>query len=193
MLYNFEPTKELYIIGDGATANEVSYWVSNNGATSVKIVNYNMIDSIPYGSQCFFGFMQVDYRKRDLVKYKDRFVWPTFIHPSAIVDGCKIGTGTIIGPMVYCAPGAVVGNFCYISVSSMITHGTTIGENVICGPQVCICGSVKVGNNVFFGVGSVVRDKISITNDVKFRMTSIITKDIKESGVYHGYQKVNES
>jgi UDP-3-O-[3-hydroxymyristoyl] glucosamine N-acyltransferase len=65
-----------------------------------------------------------------------------------------------------------------------------LGNNFVCSPGVIVGGSSTIGDNVFIGLSSCIRDKISICNDVKFQMTSVVTKSITESGTYYGNKKI---
>jgi UDP-3-O-[3-hydroxymyristoyl] glucosamine N-acyltransferase len=193
MLINYNSTNTLFIIGSGPYAHELKFWIANKINTSIELIHHNDFNSVPCGSQIMLGFQNLEYRKNLLSKHRlTDYVWPTFIHPSAIISNTQsMPIGVVINPQAVVGYGVILENFCNIGILSKIGHNCILGENNIVGPGTIIGGSTTVGDNVFFGQSCSIKDQINICNDVFFTMNSVVSKNINTPGKYVGNKKVN--
>lgn len=75
----------------------------------------------------------------------------TFIHPSAEVHSCQIGTGTYIWQFNVVLGGAKIGNHCNINAHCFIENDVTIGDNVTIKCGVYLWDGLNIEDNVFIG------------------------------------------
>lgn len=68
----------------------------------------------------------------------------------------EIGFATILGPMVYVAHGAMLGERCRIAAGVRICGSSTIGDDVFVGPNAVIANLIHVGDRARLSIGSVV-------------------------------------
>lgn len=193
MLIDHYDQKPIYIIGTQVAALELQLWLNDCAACDVILVEHDKISTIPKGSSCFLGFWHADYRKKLLESFAlSDYHWPSFVHPTACVNDLNaIQSGSVVFPVSQIAHKVKCGRFLLLGSMSNIGHGTCLGSNVIISPGVIIGGSTTIGNNVMFAQSSSIRDKISIVDDCKFSINSVVTKDILESGTYYGNKRAN--
>lgn len=67
-----------------------------------------------------------------------------------------------------------------------VGHNAVIGENTVICPGALIGGTCIIGRNVFIGQGASIRDHRNICDYVDIGQSSVVLKDIMESGVYVG-------
>ncbi|MFT7005002.1 MAG: acetyltransferase-like isoleucine patch superfamily enzyme [Sulfurimonas sp.] len=115
---------------------------------------------------------------------------------------CKIGDNTFIGPFVEIQKDVSIGKDCKIQSHSFICEFVTIGDNTVIAHGVVFINdlftnggpangdkslwkSTNIGSNVSIGSNSTILP-ISICDNVVIGAGSVVTKDIKEPGVYFG-------
>lgn len=123
------------------------------------------------------------------------------VEPSNIY-GCSIGDETFIGPFVEIQKDVIIGKNCKIQSHSFICELVTIGDNTVIAHGVMFINdlftnghpangdktlwrSTKIGNNVSIGSNSTILP-VDICDNVVIGAGSVVTKDIKESGIYLG-------
>lgn len=192
MLLHCNVNKEIFIIGSGPHAQDLHSWLVSDGHDHVKLVDYIDFDSIPVGSQVVLGFKNTQYRKNFLqsVNQSD-YVWPSFVHASAVVTGSiAINPGIIVSPLAVIGHGANIDNFCTIGIMSIVGHKSRVGSNTVINQKTIIGGSTCVGSNVFFGQACSIKDKITICDNTFFAMNSVVSKDITTVGQYNGNRRL---
>lgn len=125
----------------------------------------------------------------------------TVVEPVNIY-GCKIGSGTFIGPFVEIQKDVCIGVRCKIQSHSFICELVTIGDDCVIAHGVVfvndlfrkggpangdklLWGSTKVGNNVSIGSNATILP-VQICDNVVVGAGAVVTKDILESGIYAG-------
>mgnify|MGYP003989008811 CR=1 FL=1 len=118
------------------------------------------------------------------------------------IYGCSIGNDTFIGPFVEIQKDVTIGKNCKIQSHSFICELVTIGDNTVVAHGVMFINdllatgkpangdknlwkSTIIGNNVSIGSNSTILP-INICDNVVIGAGSVVTKDIKESGIYLG-------
>lgn len=118
------------------------------------------------------------------------------------IYGCTIGDNTFVGPFVEIQKDVKIGKNCKIQSHSFICELVTIGNNTVVAHGVMFINdlfstgkpangdktlwkSTIIGNNVSIGSNSTILP-INICDDVVIGAGSVVTKDIKESGIYLG-------
>jgi acetyltransferase-like isoleucine patch superfamily enzyme len=123
------------------------------------------------------------------------------IEPVNLYD-CNIGNNVLIGPFVEIQKNVKIGKNCKIQSHSFICELVTIGNNCFVGHGVIFINDLfriggpangdktlwkktKIGNNVAIGSNATILP-VNICDNVVIGAGSVITKDIKKSGVYAG-------
>jgi acetyltransferase-like isoleucine patch superfamily enzyme len=114
---------------------------------------------------------------------------------------CKIGDQCFIGPFVEIQSNVVVGNRTRVQSHSFICEGVTIGEDCFIGHGVMFINDVfatggpagdknlwkttTIGNGVSIGSNATLLP-VSVCDGVVIGAGAVVTKDIKEKGIYAG-------
>jgi acetyltransferase-like isoleucine patch superfamily enzyme len=115
--------------------------------------------------------------------------------------GCSIGDGSFIGPFVEIQKGAEIGKRCRVQSHSFICELVTIGDDcfishgamfindpfVTGGPATerDLWRQTKLGNRVSIGTNATILP-VMICDDAVIGAGAVVTKDIKEPGIYVG-------
>jgi acetyltransferase-like isoleucine patch superfamily enzyme len=125
----------------------------------------------------------------------------TIVQPVNIY-GCEIGNDVFIGPFVEIQKSAVIGDRTKVQSHSFICELVTIGDDCFIGHGVMFINDkfldggpargdkskwsdTKIGSNVSIGSNATILP-VSICNNVVVGAGSVVTKDIKEPGIYAG-------
>lgn len=120
----------------------------------------------------------------------------------ANIYGCSIGDGCFIGPFVEIQKDVTIGARCKIQSHSFVCELVTIGDDCVIahgvmfindlfqtgGPAMgdrALWRSTTVGNNVSIGSNATVLP-VTICDNVVIGAGSVVTKDIREPGIYAG-------
>ena len=110
----------------------------------------------------------------------------SYISSGAKVFSNKIGDNCFILEDNTIQPFTEIGNNVIMWSGNHIGHHSSIGNNVFFTSHVCLSGHCNVGDNSWFGVNSTIRDNTNIAPGTLVAMSSCITKDTTEWGVYVG-------
>lgn len=125
----------------------------------------------------------------------------TVIEPANIY-GCKIGSGSFIGPFVEIQKDVIIGELCKIQSHTFICELVTMGNHCFIGHGVMFINDVftegqpaqgnkslwkatKIGNHVSIGSNATILP-VNICDHVVIGAGSVVTKDINKPGVYAG-------
>ena len=125
----------------------------------------------------------------------------TYVEPVNLYN-CKIGNNCFIGPLVEIQGNAFIGNNTKIQSHSFICEKVNIGDNCVIAHGVMFINDLfksgspakgnknlwkntKIGDNVLIGTNSTILP-IEICDNVVIGAGSVVTKNIKISGVYAG-------
>jgi acetyltransferase-like isoleucine patch superfamily enzyme len=133
---------------------------------------------------------------RDVVFGKDVKV----VQPVNLYE-CNIGDHCFIGPFVEVQSNVAVGNRTRVQSHSFICDGVTIGDDCFIGHGVMFINDVfttggpsgdrnewkttHIGNNVSIGSNATLLP-VSVCDGAVIGAGSVVTKDIKEKGIYAG-------
>lgn len=116
--------------------------------------------------------------------------------------GCTIGDDSFVGPFVEIQRGAVIGKRCKVQSHAFVCEMVTIGDDCVVshgakfindpfsngGPahgDRNLWRATRVGNHVSIGTNATILP-VTICDHVVVGAGSVVTKDIKEPGVYAG-------
>jgi len=125
----------------------------------------------------------------------------TLINPVNLY-GCKIGSDVFIGPFVEIQKDVFIGDRTKVQSHSFICELVDIGEDCFVGHGVMfindvfasgapargdksLWGKTKIGNNVSIGSNATILP-VTVCNNVVIGAGSVVTKDIKNPGIYAG-------
>jgi len=125
----------------------------------------------------------------------------TIVEPVNIY-GCTIGDGTFIGPFVEIQKGVTIGRNCKIQSHAFLCDLVTIGDDCFishgamfindlfehgspAGGNQDLWKKTVVGNSVSIGTNATILP-VTITSNVVIGAGAVVTKDIKEPGIYAG-------
>jgi len=118
------------------------------------------------------------------------------------IYGCEIGDNSFIGPFVEIQKDVKIGKNCKIQSHSFICELVTIGDNTVIAHGVMFINdlfstggpangdknlwkSTTIGHNVSIGSNATILP-VTICDNVVIGAGSVVTKDIKTSGIYAG-------
>ncbi|OGR51649.1 MAG: UDP-3-O-(3-hydroxymyristoyl)glucosamine N-acyltransferase [Elusimicrobia bacterium GWA2_62_23] len=116
--------------------------------------------------------------------------------------GCEIGDNTFIGPFVEIQKGVRIGKRCKVQSHAFICEMVTVGDDCFishgvmfvndkfakgrpAGGDKNLWAATKIGNNVSIGSNATILP-VSIADGTVIGAGAVVTKDIKEPGVYAG-------
>jgi acetyltransferase-like isoleucine patch superfamily enzyme len=116
--------------------------------------------------------------------------------------GCTIGDGTFVGPFVEIQRGVVIGRRCRIQSHTFICELVTIGDDCFIAHGVMFVNdrftmgrpargdhrlwqATRIGNNVSLGSNATILP-VDICDDVVIGAGSVVTKPVREPGIYAG-------
>lgn len=124
-----------------------------------------------------------------LKKFQNKgFAIPSFVHPQAIVH-----SSVILGKAVYILPGTNImpltniGDYCMISVNSIVSHHTTLGEGVFLSFGVNIGASLLLDDLTYVGIGATVMTGVNtVGKGSLIGAGAVIIKDVPDGATVVG-------
>lgn len=118
------------------------------------------------------------------------------------IYGCSIGEGTFVGPFVEIQKDVVIGKNCKIQSHTFVCELVTIGDDCFIGHGVMFINDLfekggpaggdknlwrktNIGDQVSIGSNATILP-VSICNKAVIGAGAVVTKDIREPGVYAG-------
>lgn len=186
------------IIGGGGFAKEVKSYIKNETIASENIpmfVDNKYVDNDTISIDLFdpneYEVVVAIGNPRDrfdvVQKLPENTKYFTYIHPTAqIINGVKIGKGSIICPGVIITTNVTIGNHCHLNLLTTIGHDCKIGSYFTTAPGAKISGNCIIYDCVYIGTNASVREKLSIHSFSTIGMNAAVVKNINESGIYVG-------
>jgi UDP-2-acetamido-3-amino-2,3-dideoxy-glucuronate N-acetyltransferase len=130
------------------------------------------------------------------------------VHPFTNLYGCRIGSGTRVGPFVEIQRGAVIGERCKIQSHVFICDGVQIGDGVFIGHGVLFVNDkhpratnaagelageddwtllpVRIGSGATIGSGAIVMGGVTVAAEAMVGAGAVVTRDISEGQTVAG-------
>jgi acetyltransferase-like isoleucine patch superfamily enzyme len=168
--------KDIYIIGTGGFASEVTEYILDNGEYRIKgYFDINEKDYKKYRYQAPFLTNEKNFnfdsndnvviaiadnkiRNKIYLNLKEKGVnFPNIIHKSACISKLsKINEGSIICPFVTITSNSNIGKNFQANIYSYVAHDCVIGDNVTFAPSVKCNGNVVIEDDVYVGTGAII-------------------------------------
>ena len=205
--------KNIVILGSGGLAKEVAYLIKKINKKNKK---WNILGFIDFNKKNIgkkinehtiigndewllgqtqpisiaFGIGSPKLVKNLYKKFMDNenINYPNLIHPNASGDWDNIllGFGNIICESTIFTTSIQVGNLNFFNLACTVGHDSVIMNYNVINPSVNISGGVELGESILLGTGCQILQNISICSDCIIGAGTVITKDIKQKGVYFG-------
>jgi len=117
-----------------------------------------------------------------LTKNGEQWVKIPQVGRTIIGDNVEIGSNTTIDRGAL--DDTIIHNGVKLDNQIQIAHNVEIGENTAMAACVGVAGSAKIGKNCQISGAAVVLGHLSVADDVVITAMSLVTKSIKQAGVY---------
>jgi len=196
--------EKLIIIGTGGLARELTCWCQGH----FQVVGYSSLDagehaafrlSCPlYPDEITPGLVGTD---KALIAIsspvlKERlcnrlaqagFVFPTFVHPSALVaDSALLGEGVVVAPNCVLGSNVRVGRSAYLNFAVGLGHDADIGDFVQINPGVQVGGWVKIGKGTLIGSNASLIERLTVGEHVTIASGAACFGSIRDSATVMG-------
>ena len=115
------------------------------------------------------------------------FVFPTLIHPTAIVGAeVTLGEGCIVMAHSILETHLQLGSHVMVNLAAVIAHEGCIGSFTNIGPRSCLAGAVSLGNRCDLGAGVTIRPRIRLGDDLVVGAGSVVVKNRLDPGTLVG-------
>jgi len=141
-----------------------------------------MMVAFGIGDPSLIKKLSIQYKKNNLLGF------PNLVHPNVIADwkNVNMGFGNIICAGNVFTTSIQIGAFNYFNLSCTLGHDSVVGNFNVFNPTVNISGGVKMGDEILLGTGSQILQYITICSKTIVGAGAVVTKDLKEMGVYVG-------
>lgn len=211
--------KNMIILGSGAVAAELTFYIEDNNSKvkkdeRIKIIGYieydfNLetyynkynfdapvlgdIDSYEPRSdvEVLIGVADINFRiKMITALLKKNAKIGSFIHHTVLLPpSINLGIGIIVYPFCIIEQYAILGDYNIITSYSFISHDCIIGNNNFFSTT-GIAGHVSIGNNNYFGIRSTVIPHVVIGNNNIIQAGMVVNKSIKDdTTVFYRYKE----
>jgi acetyltransferase-like isoleucine patch superfamily enzyme len=193
MLFNFDLSREVFLIGQGLTSKEFDRVLRNHGIDLIKSVAIEQLPDLAPGSQCMIAIRNINERQKIITQFEDKFSWPSFVHDTCdLVHTQSISKGNWLDSFCHVGLEAHIGDFTILSSYSSVSHNSSVGINCFLAPGAILAGSCTIGDRVFFGIKSAVTDHVTVCSDCWFSAGGLTHKSIDQPGRYYGNRQISD-
>lgn len=204
--------KDIYIIGSGGFAKEVTFLIESinklnptwniigyidkkekigekNGKYSVVASDEDLLNSTTMMSIAIgIGNPEMIKIIIEKLKINKKLSFPNLIHPNFVGDmaGINMGEGNIITSSNIFTTDIKIGSFNIFNLCCTLGHDAVIGDYNIFNPTVNLSGGINIGECNLIGTGAQVLQYLKINNKIVVGAGSVVTKSLIESGTYVG-------
>lgn len=111
-----------------------------------------------------------------------RFSYPTFVHPTAVVDRARVqfGQGNMVTAGCVFTCDIEVGDFNLFNLQATVGHDARIGNYCVFNPSVNLSGGVHIRDGVLVGTGAQVLENREVGRRATVGAGAVVTKDVGE-------------
>lgn len=134
------------------------------------------------------GFPELLKKLANKFSCNKKLIFPNIIHPNCIGDWDRIefGKGNVLTAGNILTTDIKIGSFNIFNLNGTIGHDATIGNFNVLNPTNNISGNVVIKDEILIGTGVQILQNLKISESVIIGASSVVTRDILESGVYVG-------
>ncbi|MGM9478247.1 acetyltransferase [Pedobacter sp. GSP4] len=214
---------EVYVLGAGKHATEVSEYLNSNGhnlagyvvnleghdthpnITKPVIPVQDFLTRYPASSDIKLIGAIGNYQRKLIIELLELsgYNFINIVHPhNYLSPTLKLGYGNCIAPGCVINANVYVGNHCIINTLCNISHDCRIENYVTISPGVTIAGNVHINEGVFIGAGATIIPNITIGKGAYIAAGACVTKNVPENVMVAGvpakvkkevYQQLNAS
>ena len=160
---------------------ELDLW---NGKCYVSLVGFLFKNTKLLGFKIPFHVNFEEINLRFYVKRKENNKWKKIEHLGKVILGEEVELGSNTTIDRGSVDNTVIGDNVKIDNQVHIAHNVKVGSGTAIAANSAIAGSTIVGKNCTMAGCSAIVDNVEITDEVHITAKSLITKSIKESGIY---------
>lgn len=206
-MHEIKDKNKLYIIGIGATANEIRQFVEKYDIYQIAgfVVNKQYIsDSQFHGYPVyilenlheivnkeedllfvalFWNHLNEDRKKLYEKLKKQGYRFATLVSPTADTYGSQIGENCWIADRVYIKPDTSIGNNTFINACAVVEINTQIGDHCFIATGAVVGGSCFVGNQCFVGLNATIFDHTTVGHHCIVGAATALKRNINDYSV----------
>lgn len=115
------------------------------------------------------------------------FSLATIVHPMAYVSpSAVLGRGVVVRLGSVVSADAKIGDNVWIQTYATIGHDVSVGANSQISSYSMLAGAVKTGCNVFVGISAVVREELEIGDDAVLSMGAVVMRSVRPREIVAG-------
>lgn len=207
-------TEKLYIIGLGATAEEIRLFVEKYNLYTIGgfIVNKQYIKGNEYKGYpvfaledlhtvinkdkdkvfvaLFWNHLNEDRRKLYNQIKEEGYKFATLISPKCEYNSSKIGENCWLADNVYVKPNVIIGDNTFINAGAIVEINTVIGKHIFIATGAVVGGSCELEDQCFVGLNATVFDHTSIGHHSIIGAATAVKRNLKP---YSIIKKSNDS
>ena len=159
---------------------------------SLPIVDFDIVEQLyPTSEYSFFAPMSPVKMNilREKIYYdikRKGYNMISYISSKANINNNEIGENCFILEGNTLLPFSRIGNNVMLWSDSVIGHHVVIKDHVTIASNIVIGGNCIVGENCFLGINSCIRNGITVARGTLVSISTVITKNTEEWGVYIG-------
>lgn len=133
------------------------------------------------------GYKFMEFRKSIFEKFISKVPFASVIHPSCNIDrSCSIGSGCFILPGCILDRNVKINDNVLLNTGCVIAHDSEVGSHSFLSPAVKVAGFSKIGESCMVGINSTIIDNVILSNGIIIGAGALVTKSLKEKGIYIG-------
>lgn len=203
-----EACPRIWIVGGGGAALQVWALLRDLPATRDSIAGFVVADHLAFASEGLAVWKEQDFlananpaencvtiavgdpriRQKIALRFSAAgFLFPTLIHPTAVVGPqVQMGEGCIVMAHAILETHLQLGSHVMVNLAAVIAHEGCIGAFSNIGPRSCLAGGVSIGERCDLGAGVTIRPRIRLADDLVLGAGSVVVKNVDAAGVWVG-------
>lgn len=199
---------DVYVLGAGKHATEVSEYLSSNQEYNlagyvINVDHHDLHSSIrkpviqlqefikqypPSSKIALIGAIG-NYQRKSIIELlaNNGYTFINIIHPhNYLSPTLKMGTGNCIAPGGVINAQVHIGNHCIINTLCNVSHDCVIDDYVTISPGVTIAGNVHVQEGVFIGAGATIIPGLTLGKGAYIAAGASVTQSVPENVMVAG-------
>lgn len=175
---------------DFNAAVSTSFMVSDKHFSEKEVMGIEVIPQSAFDPEKYDVVVAIGdpiLRKQVVNSLPEHTTFATIVHPSVVMSQwVAIGEGSIITAGTILTCNIAIGKHAQLNLHTTIGHDCVIGDYFTTAPAANISGKCTIGDEVYIGTNASIKQGVSIPSNTTIGMGAVVTKDIKNQGVYIG-------